>query len=65
MKKNIFITTIKKYFYKNITCTGRWEISHLKYKNQSISNQITERKIDLANHDSCYCNKINNCIKKN
>lgn len=64
MKKNIFINTIKKYFYKNVTHTGRWEISHIKYKNDNKCNIIVERKIDLANHDSCYCSNINQCIKK-
>ena len=38
---------------------GRWNLAHP----HDIQNKaIMDRKIDLANHDSCYCREIETCI---
>ena len=42
---------------------GRWRVEHLYHNNNNNkSMSIIDRKIDLANMDSCYCNKIQNCL---
>ena len=38
---------------------GRWSIIH---PNSEYTKVIMDRKIDLANHDSCYCESITECI---
>lgn len=50
-----FIRIFKRVVSKE-TPLGRWQIAHLK--NQTNANSVVERKIDLANLDSCYCNEI-------
>lgn len=39
---------------------GRWTIIH---PNTQHTKLIMDRKIDLANHDSCYCNSVIHCIE--
>ena len=39
---------------------GRWAIIH---PNSEYTKVIMDRKIDLANHDSCYCESITECIQ--
>lgn len=59
---NFIIKYFNKLIPKNIPI-GRWQIPHLH--NNKNANYITERKIDLANLDSCFCNEITKCINKN
>lgn len=60
MKKTFNITRIFNRFIQKETPLGRWQIAHLKNKNNA--NSIVERKMDLANLDSCYCNEITKCL---
>lgn len=58
---NIILRIFTRFVQKE-TPLGRWQIAHIK--NGVNASSIIDRKIDLANLDSCYCNEISKCIVK-
>ena len=56
------IQKISARFTWNKAPLGRWGL--IPSSNMSVYRTTMDRKIDLANHDSCHCSYINHCIPK-
>ena len=59
--------TIKRYLTSIVQPVqkplGRWQISHMELTKDSQIHRNINRKIDLANHDSCFCKTVSSCIE--